>query len=275
MQELDGRVAFVTGAGSRTGLGRSICHTLARAGASLVVGELRCEQDGAGWHGAASVVEEIRDAGGVAIDVYGDVSDPSQVDAMFHEIDANLGRLDIFVANAACPPVGDRVPVVDMPLEAFDAVHKVNVRGTFLTCQRAARRLMAQEQGGRIIIMSSSMGKRGLPKNGAYSSSKFAVNGLMQCLAHELGSYGITVNAVCPGAIHTDRLLQLAEANRRNGEPLEDSLRALIDISNSRIPLGHMGTPEDVAEMVYFLCSPRGKFLTGLSISVAGGAVMH
>lgn len=273
-RDLTGQVAFVTGAGARAGMGRAICLALAGSGASVVVGELRPATD-LDWRGAAAVATEIRAAGGKALDVYGDITEPDQVDAMFGRIDAEFGRLDIHVANAASPPVGDRVAVTEMPLAAFDQVQKVNVRGTFLTCRAAARRLQVRGQGGRIVIMSSSMGKRSLPYNGAYAASKFAVNGLMQCLAHELGPHRVTVNSVCPGAIETERLQQLAVAHQRPGQNMDESLRELVEVSNARIPLGHMGTPGDVAETVRFLCSPQARFLTGLSLSVSGGAVMH
>lgn len=273
--ELDGKVAFVTGAGAQVGLGREICLALAEAGAAVGVGELTPAEPNAIWQGAAAVVSEISAGGGQALDVYGDISDPYQVETMFEKVASRFGRLDIFVANAASPPVGDRVAVAEMPVEAFDRVQQVNVRGTFLTCQRAAQTLLSQNEGGSIVIMSSSMGKRGLPNNGAYAASKFAINGLMQCLAHELGRQGITVNSVCPGAIETERLLQLAAARQRPGQDLEESLQELTEISCARIPLNHLGSPRDVAEAVKFLCSPRSRFLTGLSLSVSGGAIMH
>lgn len=275
MTSLAGKIAFVTGVGNQSSIGRSICLDLAKEGATVFLNDLRPISAENGWRGAASVVEEIVAAGGKAHDLYGDVSDPAAVEAMYNEIVERAGRLDIHVANAACPPIGDRVPMVDMPLQAFDLVQKVNVRGSFLTCQAAARQMIKQGPGGRIILMSSSSGKRGLPNTGAYSASKFAVNGMMQCLSQELGPYGITVNSVCPGAIETDRLNDLAEANRRPGQSYQEAYDQLMDAAAARIPLKRFGTPEEVAQLVSFLCSERASFVTGVSMSISGGAVLH
>lgn len=274
MPDLQGKIAFVTGVGAASSIGRTLVNDLAAHGAKVVINDLR-PMDREGWRGAASIAKEIRAKGGEAVDVYGDVSDPEAVKRMYDEVFEAYGRLDIHVANAACPPVGDRVPVVDMPIEAFDMVTKVNLRGSFLTCQESARRLIAQGEGGRIILMSSSSGKRALPNTGAYAASKFAVNGLMQCLALELGSHGITVNSVCPGAIITDRVHALAEANRKPGQSSQEAYNTFMDAASARIPLGRFGTPQDVAATVSFLCSDRAAFITGVAMSVSGGAVMH
>ena len=273
MYDLNGKVAFVTGAGSRQGLGRSIALRLADEGADVAISDLRpMALDG--WRGADGVAEEIAAKGRRSLAVYGDISDPAAVDGMVGAVVAALGRVDIFVANAASATGPDRVPVVDLPEDALDLTLAVNVKGTFLCCQAIGRHMVARGGGGKIIIMSSGMGKRATANNAAYSSSKFALTGLTQSLAHELGPAGITVNAICPGSILTDRIAEIAAATAEPGQSVEQAVAAVVQDAVAQTALKRLGTQDDVANLAAFLSSDQSDFLTGLAISVSGGSVM-
>lgn len=277
MFDLSGKAALVTGVGGKGGIGRAIALRFARGGADVAVTALRPVGPQAlkgGWRGAASVADEIGAMGRRSVAAFGDISDAAAVDRLIEESIAALGRIDIFVANAASDPGRDRVPVIDLREEDFDLVQRVNVKGTFLCCRAVARHMLARGGGGRIVIMSSGVGKRGLPRSSAYSASKFAVNGLTQCLAHELGPDGITVNAVCPGTVETERLAKIAEGMREGNETVEENLNKALTEAVAATPLGRLGTVSDVASLVAFLASDEASFLTGLSVSVSGGAVM-
>lgn len=277
MYDFSGKVALVTGVGGKGGIGRAIANRLARDGADVAVTGLRPVRSEAltdGWRGAASVADEIGATGRRSVATFGDISDAAAVDQLIEESVAALGRIDIFVANAASAPGTDRVPVIDLREEDFDLVQRVNVKGTFLCCRAVARHMLARGGGGRIVIMSSGLGKQGLPRSAAYSASKFAVIGLTQCLAHELGLEGITVNAVCPGTVETERLANMAEGMREGNETVEEWLNQVRTGAVAATALGRLGTVSDVASLVAFLASDGASFLTGLSISVSGGEVM-
>ncbi|APG93373.1 SDR family NAD(P)-dependent oxidoreductase [Sinorhizobium americanum] len=277
MCNFSGKSALVTGVGGKGGIGRAIAIRFARDGADVAVTARRppgSEAVTSGWRGAASVADEIGAMGRRSVATFGDISDAAAVDRLIEESVAALGRIDIFVANAASNPGSDRVPVIDLREEDFDLVQRVNVKGTFLCCRAVARHMLARGGGGRIVIMSSVLGKRGQARNSAYSASKFALNGLAQCLAHELAPEGITVNAVCPGTVETERLVKIAEGIRESNETVEERLNKTLTGAVAETPLGRLGTVSDVASLVAFLASDEASFLTGLSISVSGGAVM-
>jgi meso-butanediol dehydrogenase / (S,S)-butanediol dehydrogenase / diacetyl reductase len=274
---LRGKVALVTGAGGERGFGRAMAVRLAREGARVAVGDLVANPHGAGehdWQGLSSVVEEISNAGGDAMAVTGDVSDSAAVARMVREVVARFDQVDILVANAGAPEGPDHVPVVDLDEEVFDRVLRVNLKGTFLCCREVARHLVERGEGGRIIVMSSLAGKRGMARYAAYSSSKFALIGLTQSLAHELGPYKVTVNAICPGFAITERALDVAGSLRSPGTTVESQLASMIAKRESASPLGRVTEAEDVAKMAAFLASDQAGYLTGLSLSVAGGEVM-
>ncbi len=275
MYDLSGKVALVTGAGGEKGFGRAIANRLAREGAKLAVNDMAANPYGKdGWGGVDAVVEEIRSGGGEAMRVLADVSDAAAVDAMVDEILARFGRLDILVANAGSRPGRDRVPLVELTEEAFDEVQRVNVKGTFLCCRAAARHMVAREDGGRIVVIASTAGKRGVARYSAYVASKFALVGFTQCLALELGPSGITVNAICPGFAMTERMTEIAGALKDEDESLEEKLADMRRERAASTPLGRTTEPEDVANMAAFLASGQSSFVTGLALSVAGGHVM-
>jgi 3-oxoacyl-[acyl-carrier protein] reductase/meso-butanediol dehydrogenase/(S,S)-butanediol dehydrogenase/diacetyl reductase len=265
--ELSGKVAIVTGAGRLRGIGRESALVLARMGADVVVtgtgrdpATFPADEKKAGWRDIESVAEEVRKTGRRALPVIIDVSDEGQVDALVARTVREFGRVDILVNNAAAPYGKDRVPVLEVDPAVFWRVIQVKVMGTFLCSRAAARHMVKQGQGGRIVNLSSTAGKRGSARNAAYNASNFAVDGFSQALAKELALDKITVNCVCPGLIETARMDPLGRG---------DTWQKRIE----GIPAGRVGEDWEVAELIGYLCSPRAAYITGQAIGINGGAL--
>ncbi|MBD85215.1 MAG: hypothetical protein CL743_01660 [Chloroflexi bacterium] len=278
MYDLSGKVALVTGAGGEHGFGRAIANRLAKEGADVAVNDVSINPYSTkanSWSGLEDVVTEIKAKGKNSIALVGDVSDSAQVDAMVQETIDHFGKIDILINNAGSRPGPDRVLLVDLTEEAFDEVQRINVKGTFL-CTRAVARHMVQRQGpGKIVNISSTAGKRGLPRYAAYTASKFALVGFTQSVAHELGEYKINVNAICPGLAETERVIHIANAVKPEGTDTDLHLRKMIEQRATVNPLGRITETEDIAKMAAFLCSEEANYLTGLALSVSGGDVMY
>lgn len=256
MALLDGRVALVTG-GAR-GIGFEVGARLAAQGASVVLADV--SQDG-----VRAAADRLA-AGSARVEgVTMDVTDEASVATGFDDAEHAVGPIDVLIANAGILLL-DRA--VEMSVADYRRVVEVNLVGTFLTCREAARRMTQAGRGGRIIISSSLFGLRGGVENSAYSSSKFGVIGLAQCLAAELGGAGITVNAVCPGQVETTMMRDLiGERARLTNSSPEDVERSML----ARIPAGRMARPEEVAETYVWLASEMAGYVTGQSIVVDGG----
>ena len=282
MYDLGGKVAVVTGAGGRHGIGRAIALRLAQEGADLVVTDIqrsteaiRSDDRSAGWRGLRSVVEEIEALGRGSLALYSDVSDSDQVADMVERTLERFGKIDILVNNAGSRPGRDRVPVVELEEAAFDEVMRVNVRGTYLCSRAAARHMVHRGGGGKIVIISSSAGKRGRARFAAYCASKFALIGFTQALAEELGPHGINVNAICPGLVDSERTDFIAAALAPEGESAGEYRAMMIREREATIPLGRVAVGDDIARMATFLASSESDYVTGLSINVSGGANMN
>lgn len=277
MYNLNGKVALVTGAGGRNGIGRAIALRLAEEGADVVVNDVAerpYAADDTEWGGLSDVVSEIVAMNRRAISVVADVSDAKQVAEMVEKTVSHFGRIDILVNNAGTKAGRDRVPVVDLAEEDWDRVQRVNVKGVFLCCREVARRLIAQGTGGKIINLSSLRGKQGAASYAAYSASKFAVIGLTQSLAHELAPHQINVNALCPSLVNTERVAHLASAFMSQDLSTDEQRAEYVRQSEQSVPLGRLAEGADVAKMAAFLASEEAAYLTGVSIPVAGGALM-
>jgi NAD(P)-dependent dehydrogenase (short-subunit alcohol dehydrogenase family) len=185
-----------------------------------------------------------------------------------------FGQIDILVNNAGAPAGRDRVRVVDLDPDDWDLIQDVNVKGTFLCCQAVARAMIERDQGGKIVNISSTAGKRGVARYAAYCASKFAVRGFTQALALELAPHRINVNAICPGLTETERVGDLAAALTPEGVSAKAYQKEMVAQVIQTNPLRRLAYPSDVAQMAAFLASSESDYLTGLAITVAGGSVM-
>jgi len=239
------RVVLVTGASK--GIGRSVALAFAEAGAVVGV-NFRSDEEG-----AATVVGEIGRLGGTGVALQADVSDMHQVRAMVEGLLSRYNRIDVLVNNAG----GNRDALLAfMSPDDWGFVLDVNLTGVFLCCKAVVRPMMAQRSGA-IVNVSSLSGITGLPGQVNYAAAKGGVNALTRALAQEVARFGIRVNAVAPGLVETEIAARLPAAQREQ----------LL----SKVPLGRMATPEDVAGVVKFLASDQASYMTGQVIQVTGG----
>nr|WP_245368696.1 SDR family oxidoreductase [Paenibacillus silagei] len=241
---MNGKVAIVTGA-SR-GIGRQIAIQLAGLGIKVAVNY--SSNPGK----ADEVVQIIKESGGEAIAIQGDVSKVSEVEALFSETIGQFGRIDILVNNAG---VMECVPIADVTEEMFDRQFAVNVKGTYFACQQAMKHM---ERGGTIINFSTSVSGAMLPTYSVYAATKGAVEQLTRQLAKEFGVKDIVVNCVAPGQVSTELFL--------NGKSEE-----LVDSFRRMNAFGRLGEPEDIANVIDLLVSDKARWITGQTIRVNGG----
>ncbi|HAC58420.1 SDR family oxidoreductase [Parvibaculum sp.] len=254
MGMLSGKVAMVTGAAA--GIGRATALKFASEGARVSLSDI--DEDG-----GDATASMIRERGGDALFVKGDVADPSDVAELVAKTVARFGRLDCACNNAGIE--GKVVPLAEQPLENFERVIAVNLRGVFL-CLQAEIRQMLKNGGGAIVNLASVAGLIGFPGLAPYVASKHGVNGLTKNAALEYSKLGIRVNSICPGGIDT-RMLDSLAAQSTGGKLTTGELM------NPLHPIGRIGTPEEVAELVVWLCSDRASFITGANIPIDGGFV--
>ena len=245
--ELKDKVAFVTGGAQ--GIGRTISEELARAGAHIVLGDVNLE-------GAQATAEAINISGGSASAVKIDVSNATEVREVFDFIIKDKKPVDILVNNAGITRDG---LMVRMKESDWDLVLDINLKGSFLCSQQAAKQMMKQKSGA-IVNIASIVGVMGNFGQANYSASKAGVIGLTKTLAREVASRGIRVNAIAPGFIDTEMTRVLDEEVRQK----------LIE----QIPLARLGLPEDVARCVNFLVSDKSSYITGQVINLNGGMLM-
>lgn len=248
------KVAIVTGAGA--GIGRATALKFAAEGAKVAISDINAE-------GGEETVDLIRKQGGDAFFMAADVANPADVDALVAKTVERFGRLDCACNNAGIE--GKIVPFAEQPLDNFDRVIAVNLRGVFL-CLQSEIRQMLKNGGGAIVNLASVAGLIGFPGLAPYVASKHGVNGLTKNAALEYGKQGVRVNSVCPGGIDTRMLDSLAEQSTGG----KATSRELM---NPMHPIGRIGTPDEVAELIVWLCSDRASFMTGTNIPVDGGFV--
>jgi glucose 1-dehydrogenase len=248
MLRLENKVAAITG--SSRGIGKAIALAFAGEGAAVAV-DYRSHQDE-----AQEVVEEIESSGGRSIALEADVSEQDDVRGLIRETVRKFGRLDIMVNNAG---VEEKIPFLETPFEVYERVVAVNLTGAWLGCQEAARQMVSQGDGGRIINISSVHEDRPMPTNSPYCAAKGGLRMLMRTIAVELAPHSITINNVAPGAIETPI-----------NENLEDNPEQMQELL-SEIPLGRIGQPEEVAELALYLASDAASYVTGGTFVIDGG----
>ena len=249
MGALDGKVAFITGAGS--GIGQGTAERLARDGADICIAEIDME-------GAEHTASRVREFGREAQIVKVNVASQAQVQAGVAECVQRFGRLDIAVANAG---IGRGASILDLTLKDWQDQVDVNFTGVFLTVQAAAREMVRLGNGGRIVCISSLAAENTGPGIWSYSATKAGVRIMVRGWGQELGQYGITVNAIGPGVIDTPLAHGLAGDE---GGPIRTALE-------ERTPVGRAGRPADIAGLIAFMAGPDGAFMTGSYVLIDGG----
>ena len=269
MGDLDGKVAIVTGAGRLRGIGRAAAVELARMGADVVVtGTGRSpdryppDEKAIGWRDVESTADQIREQGKRALTLTVDVSSADDVDMMMRRTIQEFGRVDVLINNAAFARGPDRVPILDLSERIFQRVVDIKLTGTFLCTKAAIKHMIDQGDGGKIVNISSTAGKRGSANTLAYNASNFALVGMTQSMARELGPHRINVNCVCPGAVDTHRMDDIDRDTR------------WVEMA-STTPIGRNGTDDEVGAFVAYLCSDAASWIHGQSININGGTVME
>lgn len=283
MAGLKGMVALITGAGGMKGVGRATALKLAQHGVDLVLTDIAREPQDvhpgevrAGWQGLESVAGEVRALEGRCLTIPCDLGQRDQIQSMVKQAVEHFGRIDILVNNARAIIGKDRVPVTELAEEVWEHFIAINTTAVFILTKLVGREMVRQGKGGRIINIASNASKQASAMGTAYSASKFAVLGITQASALDLAPYGITVNAICPGPINSNRLSYWEQSKaQEQGMSLEEFRATIVDAAARATPLGRIAEPEDVANMAAFLASDEASFITGQAYNVNGGLLFH
>lgn len=259
MTGLEGQVTVVTG--GNAGIGRAIAFALADAGATVVVADLD--------EAVMSTAVEIQSRGCPSLGVCCDVSDERQVAGMVRQVTDQFGAIDVLVNNVGI--AGETANLVDVKLEDWNRVLAINLTGAML-CAREVVKGMMVRKSGNVIIMSSGAGKVGTPMRSPYCASKWALIGLTQTWALELGPFNIRVNAICPGFVAGDRVDRVFRAK---AEASGTSYHEERGFKEKASPFGRLVTPEEVAEIAVFLASRASSCMTGQAINASAGVEMR
>lgn len=281
MKDLKGKVAMITGVAAKRSMGHAVAVQLAEDGADLAIVDKFAVPKSIwpgdeAWRGLEEIVEEIKAKGQEALAIVADTSVSSEVDRVVAETLKKYGKIDILVH---C--VGVRgpipVPVVDLDESTWRMLLDVNLTGAFLISKAVAKTMIPNGAGRKIVHVSSVAGRQAFPGGAGYSASKHGLLGLVKTLAVELAPYRINVNAIIPGAFDTNfRDESLIKQAKDLGATVEESLKIppagpTGSSGPPPIPLGRLGTPQDVANLISFLVSDRSSYITGETINITGG----
>ena len=279
-KRLEGKVAFITGAASRRGMGHAIALRLAEEGAKVVVTDKFAAPKSVwtgdeGWRGLEEVVEEIEARGSEGLAVMADVTKSNEIDDAVSKTLEKFGKIDILVhCGGIRGTVG--VPVVDFDEEEWHQMFDINTLGAFIVSRAVARDMIKRNEGGKIVHIASAAGRIGAPGSAAYAASKWAVIGLVKTLALELAPYKINVNAINPGFFATNLRDNDAETkSQKAGITIEEFRKDEYQMLTKMIPLGRMGTMEDITRLILFLVTEESDYMTGQDINITGGHLMN
>lgn len=283
MAGLDGKLALITGAGGMRGVGRATALKLAAQGADIAITDVRRPADDLPpaevrleWQSIDSVAEEIQALGKRCLPVYTDLGVSAQIQFLVNQVMEHFGKIDILVNNARAVIGQDKVPITELEEQVWHHFLDINTTAVFLCTKFVGQQMVRLGNGGRIINIASQAAKQASATGAAYSASKFAVLGLTQASALDLAPYKITVNAVCPGAINTDRMsYEERDMAEEQGVSLEELRARIVEDAGRNTPLGRIAESEDVANLVAFLASDDANFITGQSYNVNGGRLFH
>lgn len=278
MTDLTGKVALISGAARYRGLGRAMALRLAEDGADIIVtGRSRAlsdrpqsEQD-MGWLGVSSLAAEIEAMGRQALAFEADVTNKTDVEHLVAAAKEKFGRIDILVNNAGVPSGAGDAPILDMEDELWYDTVNINLNGVYLVTKAVGQLMREKNEGGSIINISSTAGRRGLPDYGAYCATKFAVVGMTQQLALELAPLKIRVNCVAPGSHSTD---MMDGTIGRTANKYGTTTEAITKGIQAAAPMGRQGQPSELAASISFLAGEDSSFMTGQTLNVDGGAHM-
>jgi NAD(P)-dependent dehydrogenase (short-subunit alcohol dehydrogenase family) len=279
MKSLEGKVAMVTGAGSKRGMGHAVAVRLADEGADVIILDKYAAPKSIwpgdeGWGGLDEVAKEIRDLGKKALAIVADVSKSREVDEAVARSLKEFGKIDILVH---CGGIRGAMttPIVELSEEEWQEIIDINLTGSFLISQAVARTMIPDGEGRKIILIGSKAATQGYAGSSGYCASKHGILGLGRTLAAELAQYKINVNIINPGGFDTNlRDQEIIKKAKAQGISLAEAIEQESQKSGPgpRVPLGRLGRPEEIADLVFFLVSDQSAYITGKAIDIDGGA---
>jgi NAD(P)-dependent dehydrogenase (short-subunit alcohol dehydrogenase family) len=276
MSSLEGKTALVTGAASKRGMGHAIALRFAREGADVVVVDKFAAPKSMfpgdeGWAGLDEIVKEVEATGRKAMALTMDINVSQEIDVGMEKVLKKFGKVDILVHAAAIRgPVG--VPIVDLSEKDIRTIIDVDLVGSFLICKAVGKAMVDRNEGGKIVVICSSAGLKGVPGSAAYAAAKWGTIGMIKSLALEMAKYHINVNGINPSMFVTNlRDESFARMAEDQGITWEEARQKDQGALAKMIPWGRLGTAEEIADLAYFLISDQSRYMTGEVIVLGGG----
>jgi NAD(P)-dependent dehydrogenase (short-subunit alcohol dehydrogenase family) len=278
MKSLEGKIAMVTGAGSKRGMGHAVAVRLAKEGADVIVLDKYAAPKSIwpgdeGWGGLEAIVDEIKSLGRKGLAVVADVSNGREVDEAIAKALKKFGKIDILVH---CGGIRGAMttPIVDLSEEEWRTMLDINLTGSFLISKAVAKTMIPNGEGKKIVLFGSKAATQGYAGSSGYCASKHGILGLGRTLAAELAQYKINVNIINPGGFDTNlRDQEIIKKAKAQGISLAEAIKQESNKSGPgpKVPLGRLGKPEEIADLVFFLVSDQSVYITGKTIDIDGG----